>query len=177
LVAVAAKDVDELCRVGHQPGPAIGFGHFAGIALVEADTPGEDGARGFDAGGQPHAVGGVRDLGRGRHNHCRIGMHAAPVEGIGECRDLEQRQLGCGKNDDVELVARRRISREEDGNKAVAGVLYNAASVAADLWIHQFAKMRLEPFVRAFLRARLSQSGVDVPGTTRVQPGMKRQTL
>src|SRR5205814_7045449 len=37
-VAIAADDVDELGRIGQQPLPAIGLGHFAGIALVEADA-------------------------------------------------------------------------------------------------------------------------------------------
>lgn len=38
----------------------------------------------------------------------------------------------------------------ELGKKAVTGILYNAASVATNLWIDQFAKMRPERFVRAF---------------------------
>ncbi len=51
LVAVAAEDVDELCRVGEQTLPAVRLRHLAGIALVEAHAGRNDAARILRCGG------------------------------------------------------------------------------------------------------------------------------
>jgi hypothetical protein len=78
-VAVAADDVDELRRIGHQPDPAIGLGHFAGITLIEADSCRDNRARGLDPCGDAHPVSGVLDLGRGRDQQGGVGVNVAVV--------------------------------------------------------------------------------------------------
>ena len=49
LVAVAADDVHQLGRVGEQALPAVGLGHLARVALVEAHARGDDAAGILDA--------------------------------------------------------------------------------------------------------------------------------
>jgi hypothetical protein len=56
------------------------------------------------------------DLGRGRDDHRRVGMHPVPAESIRHRRDLVERELRRRKDDDVELVAGRGIAREKRRN-------------------------------------------------------------
>src|SRR5580704_15204182 len=53
LVAIAAQDVDELRRIGHQPAPAVGLGDLARIGLIEAYAGQHHGAGVFHGPRQP----------------------------------------------------------------------------------------------------------------------------